>query len=284
MPVHRDVGWATVIPDTTNHKGRASAMQPPSAKRPDRLRSLTEQADLMHRDGMATIHHDLEVAHFDVADADRLASRRQFLTRAGTAALTVGAVSVSLGSLASAAWAQGTMGSTSTTAAAGPGCASGPVSMTASDEQLVIFAESVERAAVAAYGLAQDNPALDPAASESARIFATHHTDHAEALRCLVAGTEQAPNQALVDALAPQITDARSDGAIIEILRQIEAGAAATYLFALGVLETAAVAGAASTILPVEAQHEGVWSQYLGLPVAAYVPAFQTTDGACSPA
>jgi hypothetical protein len=99
-----------------------------------------------------------------------------------------------------------------------------------------------------------------------------------------VAGTEQAPNQALVDALAPQITDARTDDAIIEILRQIEAGAAATYLFALGVLETAAVAGAASTILPVEAQHEVVWSQYLGLPVATYVPAFQTTDGAFSPA
>ena len=259
-------------------------MQSSSARRPDRLRSLTEHADRIHRDGMATIHEDLEAAHFDLTDAERLASRRQFLTRAGTAALTVGAVSLSLGTLASSAWAQGNMGTTMTTAAAGAGCAAGPVSMTASDEQLVVFAESVERAAVAAYGLARQNPVLDAAASESARIFATHHTDHAEALRCLVAGSEQAPNQALVDALAPQITEARTEGALIEILRQIEPGAAATYLFAIGTFETAAVAGAASTILPVEAQHEVVWSQYLGLPIAAYVPAFQTTAAAFSPA
>jgi hypothetical protein len=137
---------------------------------------------------------------------------------------------------------------------------------------------------VAAYGLARDNGSMGPAARESARIFAGHHTDHAEALRCLVGGPAQAANAALVEALAPQITGARTENEVIELLRQIESGAAATYFTALGVLETPVVAGAASTILPVEAQHEVVWSQYLGLDIVAYVPAFQTGAGAFAPA
>ena len=167
---------------------------------------------------------------------------------------------------------------------AGADCAAPSVPMSASDSQIVVFAESVERAAVAAYGLARENVNLGPAAMETARIFASHHTDHAEALRCLVAGTEQPANAALVAALAPQITAASSEDAIIAILRQIEAGAAATYLSALGSLETPKVAGAASTILPVEAQHDVVWSQYLGLPIVEFMPAFQPTDGAFSAA
>ena len=251
--------------------------------RPELLRRLTAEADRAHRDGMATLPADLEVAHFGTDDEALVASRRQFLTRAGSTAIVAGAVAVPLGVVAQSAWAQDAT-TTSTTAAPGPDCDSGPVTMAASDEQIVVFAESVERAAVAAYAVARANPALGPAARESARIFEGHHDQHGEALRCLVAGTAQDPNTALVAAFGPQLEGARSEAEIIELLRQLESAAAATYLAALGQLETPAVAGAASTILPVEAQHEVVWSQYLDLPVATYVPAFQTTDGAVAPA
>lgn len=230
---------------------------------------------------MASLPGELEVAHFGTDEA-LVASRRQFLTRAGSAAIVAGAVVVPLGVVAQSAWAQepSTSSTTSTTAAPGPDCDASPVTMTPSDEQLVVFAESVERAAVAAYGVARANPVLTPAVAESARIFEGHHDEHGEALRCLVAGNPQDPNAALVAAFGPQLEGARSEAEVIELLRQLESAAAATYLTALGQLQTPAVAGAASTILPVEAQHEVVWGQYLGLPLTALVPTFQTTAGA----
>ena len=255
---------------------------------PEKLHKLTEDVDRQHRAGMAGIHQHFETAHFSVDDADKVASRRQFLRRAGTTAVMVGAVAVPLSGIASAAWAQDDGMGTTPDAGAGNGsgasCPTDPVDMTVSDEQIVIFAESVERAAVAAYQLVLEQPVLGTAPSESSRIFASHHGDHAEALRCLLGGPEQAPNEALVAALVPQITESATENGLIEILLQIEAGAAATYFAALGSLETPAVAGAASTILPVEAQHEVVWSQYLGLAVASYVPTFQTGAEAFSPA
>ena len=252
-------------------------------RRPDLLRRLTAEADHAHRMGMVTLPTELEAAHFGADDPDRVTSRRQFLSRAGTTAVVAGAIAVPLSSVAQAAWAQD-MSTTSSSVAPGPGCDSGPVTMSASDEEIVVFAESVERAAVAAYGVARANPVLGAAARESARIFEGHHEQHGEALRCLVAGTVQDPNAALVAAFGPQLEGARNEAEIIELLRQLESAAAATYLAALGSLQTPAVAGAASTILPVEAQHEVVWSAYLGLPIETYVPAFQTTAGAVAPA
>jgi hypothetical protein len=251
---------------------------------PLKLQRLTEVADNQHRAGMPDVHRSFEQAHLATDNADLTTSRRSFLRRVGTTTVAVGAVAVPLGGMASAAWAQesaqmDTMGTT-----AAPSCPSDPVDMSTGDEQLVVFAESVERAAVAAYELALDRKLLTPAAAESSRIFAGHHGDHAEALRCLLGGQLQEPNAELVAALAPQIEGAGNEQQIVELLLAIENGAAATYYAVLGQLTTAVVAGAASTILPVEAQHEVVWSQYLGLPLAEYVPTLQTADGAFAPA
>lgn len=257
------------------------------------LEALTEQADGVHRQAMTTVHRDLEVAHFGVADPERVASRRGFLSRLGGVAVAFGASTVSIGAMAAAAGAQGmdndTMGDTmgdgspDNGADAGPGCASGPVEMTASDETIVRFAASVELAAVAAYELGIEGRRLNSAATQSARVFAGHHADHAEALRCLVGDAPGDPNAALVAALAPQIQGAANETEVVAVFRSIEAGAAATYFAALGELATPAVAGAASTILPVEAQHEVVWAQVLGEPITEYVPAFQQAEGAFTP-
>lgn len=257
-----------------------------------KLRRLTEMADHQHRVGMADVHRSFEIAHLDTTDEVRVASRRNFLRRAGATTVAIGAVSVPLGAMASAAWAQtadepmmsGDMMGGGNGGANGPSCDSDPVAMPASEEQVVVFAESVERAAVAAYSLARDRKLLSTAASESARLFEGHHADHAEALRCLLGGPVQDPNPALVAALAPQIDAVRDEAGLIQLLVGIEQGAAATYFAVLGDLTTIEVAGAAATILPVEAQHEVVWSQYLDLPITQYVPTLQTTQGAFAPA
>ena len=65
---------------------------------------------------------------------------------------------------------------------------------------------------------------------------------------------------------------------------EVEEGAAATYAFALGVLETQDVASAAALILPVEGQHAVVWGQALDKPIDEWMPSFQTDAAALDPA
>jgi hypothetical protein len=194
----------------------------------------------------------------------------------------VGATSVPLAGIASAALAQEPMGGNGGMGGAG-GATTTTVALPAADEQIVRFAETVERAAAAAYDLALQRRVLTSAAESSARLFGGHHTEHGDALQSLLGGAEGAPNAALVSELAPQIEQARDEDALIALLRSIETAAAATYFAAIGQLETAEVAGAASTILPVEAQHQVVWSQALGLPLTQVVPTFQDGAGALAP-
>lgn len=275
------------------------------------LRRRTAEVDRQHREAMATIDDDLRAAHF--GDGPTAASRRRFLTRAGAgAAVAVGGAVVPFSTLVAAAQEPGpsdttggdatggaadaTTGATDGLGATAPaaegeelspneGCETAPVDAPAADVQVVRFAESVERAAVAAYELADERRLLQAQPAESARIFGRHHADHAEALYCLVpASAPMEANQALVDLLAPQITAATTADELANVLYGIEEGAAATYMFALGVLESPDVAGAAASILPIEAQHAVVWGQVLGLPIDQWMPAFQSETGAFDPA
>jgi hypothetical protein len=118
--------------------------------------------------------------------------------------------------------------------------------------------------------------------AEVARMFAGHHQDHAKALGTL-AGSDapDAPNAKLVAELTPKISAATTQVAAAQVLYDLEDGAAATYAYALGVLEAWDVAGAASTIMPVEAQHAIVWSQVSarpnsGPPRSTWVPNLQS--------
>lgn len=249
----------------------------------DLLRRRTEAVDAQHRAAMATVHENLERTHLD-PDEQRAASRRFFLRRAGAgAAVVLGGAAVPLTGIASAAWAQepddgGAGGGEADTN--GDACPAAPVDMPASDEQLVTFAESVERAASATYELALEQRLLVPATEQSAHLFSSHHQDHAEALRCLLGTAAGEPNAALLDELRPQIEEAVEEDALIQLFRQLEEGAAATYLVAIGAFETIEVAGAAATIMPVEAQHAVVWSEVLDLPLAEVVPAFASDEAA----
>lgn len=281
------------------------------------LRRRTAEVDRLHRQAMATIDEDLRAVH--LGEGPGALARRRFLQRAGAGAVVaIGGAVVPIGAMAAAAQEGGPddtagggedptggaaeatteasegLGATAPSGEGGgeaeeldanEGCEATPVDAPEADITVVRFAESVERAAVAAYELVIQKNLLASAAAESARKFHRHHEEHAEALYCLVPAEAEAPaNQALVDAVQPQVEAATDAQAAAQLLYDLEEGAAATYAFALGVLESADVAGAAARILPVESQHAVVWGQFLELPIADWMPAFQSETGAFDPA
>lgn len=242
-------------------------------------------------------HHDPAAGE---TEADPAGSRRHFLRRAGTAAVAIGGAAVPLAGFTSTAGAQepddeadpdgdsapeGDPGAEGNGAAGPEGCDVEPVDMPEGDEQTVAFAESVERAAVEIYELVLAQRLLSPPAEEAARGYTSNHSDHAEALRCLM-GSEAAgdPDASLLDEFTPQIGQAEEENELIELLRTLEDSMAAMYLQALGEVETADVAGVLATIMPVDCQQAVAWSLRLEMSLEQFVPAFQTTEGAITPA
>jgi hypothetical protein len=259
----------------------------------EQLRRSTADVDEQHREAMRTIHDDLAEVHFGESDPAAAASRRKFLHRvAAGATIAFGSTLLPVRSLLPVAGAQ-----SETTGPDLPGTPStlpGVVpeedtALPTVDLEVLLFAESIELAAQAAYELAVDTRRLQPAPAESALRFGRHHSEHAMALAELAVLQESvdpelvAPNQALVDELAPRIDAATNQAQLIRVLYDIEEGAAATYAFALGVLESREAAGGAGLILPVESQHAVVWGQTLSLPISQWMPAFQSQDGAFEP-
>ncbi len=277
---------------------------------PKHLQRLARETDEQHREAMRTLHDDLAEVHFGTSSPDLVQSRRRFLTRAATSttAVAFGSTALTLPILAGTAAAQETTG-TATKGSAAPGTtAAGPTTTAApgtalptADAQLVRFAESVERAAVAAYEAAAGTRLFTPAEEELLRLFARHHGEHAEAHLGILNNDkvaaktyEKKPAAAnarllsevqrkLQDAVATTGGDAAVKKAVLRVAYDLEEGAAATYLLALGALETQSVAGAAATILPVEGQHATVLGQILELSVSAFLPSFQSDAAQLSP-
>ncbi|MBK9181158.1 MAG: ferritin-like domain-containing protein [Acidimicrobiales bacterium] len=276
---------------------------------PSELRRLAREVDEQHRDELPTLPDRLGELYTGEG-ARTLASRRSLLRTAalGGAAVTIGAVTVPLTGLMGTAWAQEgsttttTEGDATTTTAAG-GDTSGttvpgptpisapstlaPGSSLRSPEvvQLAVFAESVELAAVAAYQLALDSGLLSDQVAEVAAMFQGHHRQHAQLMHGYVGPQAVTlPNQTLVQAVVPQIEAAAGEPDVLEVAYGIEEGAAATYLFALGIPLDPLVAAKLAAILPVESQHAVVLGQVIGKPEADYLPPLQTLDGAFDPA
>lgn len=244
------------------------------------LRRRTAEVDEQHRAAMATIDDDLRAVHFS-DDPELVASRRRFLRRASGTALVVGAASVPLAGLLTGAAAQDD--DAVADGELGPWCnGDEPLDLDDADAALVAFAESVERAAAAFYTEAVATVPLPSQVAESARRFAGHHTEHGDALNCLIGGERREADPTLVDALVPQLAGIDTE-ALIELFYELEESAAATYYVAMGELDAARAAGAAARILPVESQHAVVWAEQLGLDLEDYVPAFQGADGALEP-
>jgi len=257
------------------------------------LHRLALVADEQHREGMRTIHESLFDAHLG-ENTPNVSSRRGFLRRAATSTTMIG-----FGTAAFTLPALLGFGSSPASAQSSPTTAKPFTTLPDDDLTLIRFAESVERVAAAAYVAAIDTRLFDPLAVEVCRTFGRHHTEHANALLGLIAndkagsarfGKEPAePNPALMPEIERQLITATSTSdrqaaakAVLEVAYGLEEGAASTYLLAMGVLETQVVAGAAATILPVEAQHALVIGQTLELPDIVILPAFQAEADAFS--
>lgn len=226
---------------------------------------LSEEVDQLHHESMRTIRDDLAEIHFgEIAKATR-GSRRDFMKKAGIggAALTVGSMVAPVSRFLPAAWAQ----------------------ETPDDATLAKFAAGLELAAVAAYGVAVGTGKLSDATKTVGQMFAGHHQQHADALNSILgdAAVEKA-NKSVVAAFGPMIEKAADEDAILDAARQVEEGAASTYLFALGAIADATTAGALATILPVESQHATVLATVLGLPADQYLLDFVTQDNVLDPA
>ena len=237
------------------------------------LRRLAREVDERHRDAMRTLPDDLAALHFDCDGVVR-SSRRQFL-RAG-AVITIAGTSVALGPLVGSASAADTTTTTTTIA----------VHPTDDDLTLLAFAQSVELVAVAAYQTAIDSKKLtDATVAEVAMIFRGHHQEHAAAFAGLAGKAAQdKPNQKLLDTFAPKFKAAADQTALLELAFDLENAAAATYLYALGVVNATEPAQLVGSILPIEADHAVVLGQVLKKDVADYVPELETTSSALKPA
>jgi hypothetical protein len=226
---------------------------------------------------MRTIVDDLGEMHF--GEATR-ATRRRFVRTLGLGgAVAVGAAMVPVGAVAGAA---GALGGQDT------GGGAGESELPAGDLAIVEFAQGVEFAAVAAYEVAVGRGLLSPTETELARTFGRHHAEHGTALGTLAGQPtdelDRSPNQSLVDAVAPQLQAAPTAADLLQVLFTVEEGAAATYLTALGALESPTAAGPAASIVPIEAQHATALGTVLNLPIDEWMPAFQPTAGAFDPA
>jgi hypothetical protein len=245
------------------------------------LRQLTEHADEEHREAMKTLQEDLAEAHLGTVDPAAVANRRSFMRNLtlGGAAVAFGAALVPAAGLVPAAMAQ----SATTTAAS---------DIPDADLMLVRFARGLELAVKAAYGGMIATGKLQGAPLESARTFARHHGQHADALTALLPKqtsndtaptTAPAANDKILVLFTPRITAAPDENALMQIAFDIETGAASTYQLLMGTLESWETAAAVATIEPIEAQHAVVWGQTLNLPTDQWMPAFQTTAAALNP-
>lgn len=246
------------------------------------LRRLVAEIDEQHHEGMRTIEDDLGELHFGGPPA-LVATRRQFATRlAAGGAIAFGPTLIPLAALAQ----------DGTTSAVPPGTVSAAEPRLGDkDLNLAIFAQTVELAAVALYQGAIATGKLSKAIADVATLFAGHHQDHAGQFGAF-AGRAAKPraNQKLLDELTPKLVAATTERELLELARAVEEGAAATYVYALGVLESREAAAAVSTILPVEAQHSVALSFaidasddafLLGAP--KHLPAFETEASSLDP-
>lgn len=232
-----------------------------------KLRDLTAEVDQLHHEGLRTLHQQLGDAHLDLtrgpdrsADAVRQ-SRRRFLrgSLVGGAALTAAAAVGPGGGLLPTAFAQ-----------------DGPSKFPSPDEKIAGVAQTLERAAVTAYGLVI--PKLtDSDVVDAATTFQGHHADHAKALGKVLKQSDTqiekvAADPALVMRFQTALQGAADQNAALQVALQVELAAAATYLDALSRLAVGFNANAVATILPVESQHAAVIETVLGQPVTTVLP------------
>ncbi len=238
------------------------------------LRQLTEHADQQHREAMKTIHDDLGEAHLEHPGPGRRGQpaqlRAQPRPRRGDRRLR---------------------------RRAGAGRRPGPgghgpdghhhrrFDIPDADLTLVRFAQGLELALQAAYGGIVATGKLTGAPLQSARTFARHHGEHADALTTLL------PKERRAAPRRPRAGGQRQDPGAVHpedrrggrrqrrscrspsTSRPARRRPTSWPWARSSNWQTAAVV---ATIEPIEAQHAVVWGQTLDLPIDQWMPAFQT--------
>ena len=89
----------------------------------------------------------------------------------------------------------------------------------------------------------------------------------------------------LIQALADQLGKAKNEKDVVKLAYDTENAAAATYMFALGALQSADALKLTASILPIESAHAVVLAGVLGLTATdtTYLPPFETQKLALSP-
>ncbi len=216
------------------------------------LRQMAGAVDEKHRAVMKTFREETAELHLDTVHT----SRRGFLRRAGTtagvggAALAFGPALVPVTGLLASANAS-------------------PRALT--DVDIAQYAQSVELAAVAVYGMA--GGVLSAGVKPVGELFAKHHQDHADAFGSLAGDKAvKAPNAKLVAAVTPLLQAIKTETDALNLAFVIENQAAATYAFALTVLTVPAAIAGTATILPIEAEHAAILGAALKMDFAGLFP------------
>ena len=228
------------------------------------LRQLAGDVDELHHDGLGTMASDIAELHAETRRY-RAGTRRSFLAKPGfgAGAIAIGGSMLSLRTLLPA----------------------GAQEAELDDGDIAAFAESVELAAVEAYKAAVASGKLMPAVVEVGTLFAGHHNEHAMAFGAAAGGKAKGtPNAKLLEAIGGQLKGAADQKAILALAYDLENAAAATYMFALGALESKTALALTASILPVESQHAVVLGSALGKPATEFVPNFETSTKAVDPA
>ena len=226
------------------------------------LRRRVADSDDQHRAAMDTFTEDNRGLIFETRS-----SRRKFLAGLGlgSAAVVIGSAALPMGRMVPRAWAQ----------------------TTPSDGDIATFAASVEYAAVAAYqAAAKSGLVKTKAILDAATAFAGQHQQHGDAFKAAGTKPDVAANKAVLDTITPQLTAAKTENDVVALAYGLENAAAATYIFALGVLNAEAAYNAVASVMPVEAQHAIALGFVLGKPLddKSFMPSFETANGALDPA
>jgi hypothetical protein len=228
------------------------------------LRNMVRELDGRHREGMAGMAADVAEPHCGEGRRVIGPARRRFLRGA-----VLGAATVAVGRSLPLPWRLW-----------GPALA-----QDSGDPEIAAFAESVELAVVEAYRAAAASGRMTtPAVADAARSFAEHHEEHGAAFGAAAGSVATGrANPGLLEEVADQLERAADENDVVEIVFGLENAAAATYLFALGALESAEALQATASILPVEAQHAVVLGVVLGRPATELFPTFENQDRALDP-
>lgn len=224
------------------------------------------------KDAVARLFGDGRATEQEKHDAVTGGLNRRQLFRVGGLGVATAAILAACGKSSSGGASEAT-----TTTTAGP---------TTADLDILRTATSLELVAVDVYGKAIASGLVTTAAvSDAAKLFQSHHQDHADFLAGLTkryGGTAyDKPNPVLAQQLQGEISQLKDENGVVTLALQLEQAAAASYVSYVGKYTSAALAQPTMSVGGIEARHVAVLAPIVGQsPVAA---AFQTTSGALAP-